>query len=57
MDINVIRGLITAVLIVLFIGLFIWAFSDKRKSAFDKAANLPFVGDDTDPTIVQGDKS
>ena len=42
MDINLIRGLITAILLVLFIGLVIWAFSKKRRKDFTEAANLPF---------------
>jgi len=54
MDINTIRGIITGLLIVVFVALIIWAYSKKRKSAFDDAANLPFIGDDADPTIVTG---
>lgn len=42
MDINVIRGIITAVLLVLFIGLVLWAYSKKRRKEFEEAANLPF---------------
>ncbi len=52
MDINIIRGLLTALLIIIFIVLYFWAFSKDRKSDFDEAAQLPFVGDDCDPTIV-----
>jgi cytochrome c oxidase cbb3-type subunit 4 len=53
MDINIIRGLLTALLIIIFIALYFWAFSKKRKAGFDEAANLPFVGDDSDETIIQ----
>ena len=42
MDINFFRGLITVVLLALFIGLCFWAFSRKRRKDFDEAANLPF---------------
>lgn len=28
---------------VAFIGLFLWAYSGKRKNSFDEAANLPFA--------------
>lgn len=45
MDINDLRGLSTAFLMVTFIGLCIWAYSSKRKKAFDEAANLPFADD------------
>lgn len=36
-----IRGILTAVLLVLFLGIVFWAFSRKRKRAFDEAAQLP----------------
>jgi cytochrome c oxidase cbb3-type subunit 4 len=43
MDINDLRGLSTAFLMAAFIGLCCWAYSSKRKRAFDEAANLPFA--------------
>ena len=46
MDINDLRGLSTAFLLFAFIGLCIWAYSSKRKAAFDEAANLPFAEDE-----------
>lgn len=60
MDINELRGISTAFLLVAFIGLVFWAYSGKRKSEFDEAAQLPFaddknVGDTTTPT--SGDAS
>ncbi len=54
MDINLIRGIQTAVLLLAFIGLIFWAYSKKRKTDFDEAANLPFVDDNDQP--VQNDK-
>ena len=36
-----VSGLITAVLMLLFIGGWIWAWSPRRKSDFDAAAQLP----------------
>ena len=36
-----ISGIFTAVLLVVFIGGCIWAWSPKRKQAFDEAARLP----------------
>jgi len=45
-DINDLRGLSTAFLMVSFIGLCIWAFSRKRKREFDEAANLPFADEE-----------
>ena len=37
MDIGMIRGLGTVVVMVAFIGLALWVFSPKRKSEFDDA--------------------
>lgn len=45
-DINDIRSLFTVLVFAAFIGVWIWAWSDKRKQAFDEAANLPFADDD-----------
>jgi cytochrome c oxidase cbb3-type subunit 4 len=41
MDVGVIRGLITAALIVLFIALVFWAWSGKRRKTFEEAARMP----------------
>ncbi len=41
MDINVFRGLVTGVLLGLFVWLVFWAWSTSRKSDFDEAAKLP----------------
>jgi cytochrome c oxidase cbb3-type subunit 4 len=46
MDINDLRGLSTAFLMVTFISLCVWAYSSKRKGTFDEAANLPFADDE-----------
>ncbi len=37
-----ISGIFTTVLLVLFLGIVVWAFSSKRRRDFDEAANLPF---------------
>ena len=41
MDINTVRGIITAVLLFAFIALCVWAWSSKRKPEFDAAARIP----------------
>jgi cytochrome c oxidase cbb3-type subunit 4 len=46
MDINDLRGISTAFLLLAFVGLVIWAFSKRRKKEFDEAANLPFADED-----------
>ena len=43
MDIGTLRGIGTFVVFVAFIGVVLWAYSSKRKSSFDEAANLPFA--------------
>jgi cytochrome c oxidase cbb3-type subunit 4 len=46
MDINILRSLITVLSLVAFLGIVFWAWSAKRKTAFDEAAQLPFADDD-----------
>ncbi len=36
-------SLMTVVSFVTFIGIVVWAYSKKRKRAFDEAANAPFA--------------
>jgi cytochrome c oxidase cbb3-type subunit 4 len=45
MDIGTFRGIVTAVLLGLFVWLAVWAFSASRRSAFDAAARLPLEED------------
>ena len=45
MDIVTVRSIFTVLVFATFIGVWIWAWSGKRKQAFDEAANLPFVED------------
>jgi cytochrome c oxidase cbb3-type subunit 4 len=47
MDINDLRSLVTVLSFAAFAGIVLWAWSGKRKTAFDEAANLPFADDDT----------
>jgi cytochrome c oxidase cbb3-type subunit 4 len=46
MDINIIRGVLTIVLIIAFLGLVVWAWSSKRKDSFDKLSRMPLEEDD-----------
>jgi cytochrome c oxidase cbb3-type subunit 4 len=43
---SLIQSVWTVVVLVLFVGIVIWAWSGKRKQAFDEAANIPFNEDD-----------
>jgi cytochrome c oxidase cbb3-type subunit 4 len=49
LGINLLRSVFTVLVIAAFIGVCIWAWSSKRKRAFDEAANLPFVEPDSPP--------
>jgi cytochrome c oxidase cbb3-type subunit IV len=40
-----VSGILTAFLIVLFVGLFLWAYSPRRRQRFDEAARLALVED------------
>ncbi|MEE9494157.1 MAG: cbb3-type cytochrome c oxidase subunit 3 [Gammaproteobacteria bacterium] len=58
MDINTFRGIATVLAFVAFIGVWVWAWSSKRKQAFDEAANLPFDDDEIDENSKNtGDQS
>ncbi len=46
MDINDLRSLFTVLAFVAFIGIVVWAYSGRRKKAFDEAAMLPFTDDE-----------
>ena len=43
MDINDFRAWHTVVLMASFIGILFWAYSSRRRTSFDEAANLPFA--------------
>lgn len=45
MDSGTLSGIITAVLLVLFIAGWIWAWSNRRKADFDAASRLPLEDD------------
>ena len=46
MDIGTFRGLVTGVLLVLFISLIAWAWSRRRHADFEAASRLPLEDDD-----------
>jgi cytochrome c oxidase cbb3-type subunit 4 len=53
MDINDFRGLSTLFLMIAFIGLCFWAYSKKRKTSFDEAANIPFADEELNQRTLQ----
>ncbi|MEJ1961658.1 MAG: cbb3-type cytochrome c oxidase subunit 3 [Gammaproteobacteria bacterium] len=45
MSSGTLSGIVTAILIVLFVGMWVWAFSARRRAQFDAAARLPLEED------------
>jgi cytochrome c oxidase cbb3-type subunit 4 len=46
MSSGTLSGIATGVLIILFIGLCVWAWSARRKAQFDRAARMPLEDDE-----------
>jgi cytochrome c oxidase cbb3-type subunit 4 len=44
--VNELRTAVTVLAFVAFIGIVLWAYSSRRKEAFDEAAQLPFTEDE-----------
>jgi len=47
MDINDLRSIFTVLVVIMFAGIVVWAYSSKRKDSFDEAARLALDDDDT----------
>jgi cytochrome c oxidase cbb3-type subunit 4 len=45
LDINTLRAAVTVVSFTVFLGIIAWAWSKRRATDFDEAANLPFEQD------------
>jgi cytochrome c oxidase cbb3-type subunit 4 len=45
-DINLLRGVFLVLLIIAFLGMWIWAWSSKRKPEFQEMSRLPLEEDD-----------
>lgn len=52
--INTIQSIWTVVVFVIFVGIVLWAWSGKNKSAFDDAAQLPFDEEDKKKENLNG---
>ena len=57
MDMGIVRGLITLVLLVLFLGLCAWAWSRKRKKDFEEAAQLALDEEDRSAAVKKKERS
>ncbi len=53
MDYGTLQGILTLIVMIVFIGIFAWAYSSRRQQAFDEAANLVF----SDEEIAKKSKS
>jgi cytochrome c oxidase cbb3-type subunit 4 len=47
MDVNDMRVVIMLVGLVLFVGIWAWTWSSRRREAFEEAARLPFLDDES----------
>ena len=45
MDAGFMRGIFTIIMLVLFLAVCFWAWSNKRKDCFDEAARMPLESD------------
>jgi cytochrome c oxidase cbb3-type subunit 4 len=52
MDIGTFRGVLTVVLMALFVALVFWAYSRNRKEDFEAAAQLPLDDDEMHSTAA-----
>ena len=46
MNINVLGSIVTVLAFAAFVAIVVWAYSGRRKAAFDEAARLPFDEED-----------
>lgn len=44
-DLDLLRGILTAVIFFAFVGICVWAWSSRRRSDFDASAALPLEDD------------
>ena len=42
MDYGTLQGILTIIVMLVFVGIFAWAYSSRQKKNFDEAANLVF---------------
>jgi cytochrome c oxidase cbb3-type subunit IV len=50
MDINLLRSIVTVLMLLIFAGIVVWAWGRKRQAAFDAAAQLPLIDDAPSPS-------
>lgn len=56
MNLATIHSLWTVLLMILFLGIVVWAYSSRRKKQFDAAARMPLEDEDAAPAYSTGDE-
>ncbi len=56
MDMGLLRGVLTALLLFAFCGMAIWAYSSRRKDDFDAAAKMPLENESQVAAKESGDE-
>ena len=51
MSSGTLSGIVTGVLLVLFIGVCVWAYSARRRAQYDAAARVPLEEDRPEPKL------
>jgi|PlaIllAssembly_1097288.scaffolds.fasta_scaffold613333_2 cytochrome c oxidase cbb3-type subunit 4 len=57
MDLGIIRGIGTVILLLSFVGLCLWAWAPGQRRRFEEAAMLPLLDDDLSPELTVGRKA
>lgn len=55
MDIGTIQSIWTIIVMVIFVGIVVWAWNGKRKQTFDRASMIPLDDDDSGITDKNSD--
>ncbi len=53
MDINLVRSVLVVIGLLLFMALVVWTYRKSRRRAFDDAAQLPFIDDESNLQTTQ----
>lgn len=56
MDMNIFRGIMTLIIMLLFIGLCIWVYSKKRKPMYEDAARMALDDDNSENATAEKQK-
>jgi len=57
MDVELVRSLMTLLLLGVFVGIWVWAWSGRQRDRFDEAALIPLRDDEPRPQAPARDRS